>query len=183
MVHVKQVKRLALACRTYSAGSITQFVTHFCETFSLELQIFTARSHSTYIYIWLFSLYLIIFYTIIFDLGLQTRKPDLLTPSEPILVIIVGFVILKNFFTSELFAQNIVPILDSSKSLDDYIHQVALVDCPSLVYFNNDIKALQTGGGFSVLQLLSLTIFRITIFLSGDTRQELDVTISEVSVV
>ena len=50
---------------------------------------------------------------------------------------------------------------------------------PSLVYSNNVIKAAQTGGGFSVLQLLSLPIVHTTIFLEGDTRREIDVTIAD----
>ena len=55
--------------------------------------------------------------------------------------------------------------------------------CPSLVYSNNDIKAAQTGGGFSVLQLLSLPIVHTTNYFAGDTRQELDVAIADVEVV
>ena len=54
-------------------------------------------------------------------------------------------------YTSEPFSQYLVPILDSSKPLAEYIQQVALLDIPSLVYSNNYIKASQTGGGFSVL--------------------------------
>ena len=76
-----------------------------------------------------------------------------------------------------------MPILDSSKSLADHICLVALADCPSLVYLNNYIKALQTGGGFSVLQLLSLPIVHTTIFLAGDTIRDLDETISDTAVV
>ena len=49
-------------------------------------------------------------------------------------------------------------ILDSIKSLADYIHQATLADRPSLVYSNNDIKAAQTGGGFSFLQLIYMPI-------------------------
>ena len=100
-------------------------------------------------------------------------------PSKPFLMIIVGFFIRKNVYTSGLFTQDLVPILDSSKSLVDYICQVALEDRPFLVYSNNDIKEAQTGGGFSFLQMLSLTIVYTTIFLSGDIRRELDVTIAD----
>ena len=70
--------------------------------------------------------------------------------------------------TSETFAQDLVNILDSSKSLDYYIHQVSLADRPSLVYSNNDTKTAQTGGGFSVLQLLSLLIVHATKVLAVD---------------
>ena len=49
------------------------------------------------------------------------------------------------------------------------------------MYSNNYIKSAQTRGGFSVLQLLSLTIVHTT-FFSGDTRRELDVTIADVEV-
>ena len=94
-------------------------------------------------------------------------------------MIIVGFVIINNVSTSDIFARDLVPILDSIKSLDDYICQVALEDFSSLVYSNNDIKAAQPGGGFSVLQMLSLTIVHATKFLVGDTRQEIDATISD----
>ena len=81
--------------------------------------------------------------------------------------------------SSDLFSQDIAPILDSSKSLDDYINQVSFVDLPSLVYSKNNIKAAQTGGGFSFLHLLSPIIVHTTIFLSGDTRRYLDLTISD----
>ena len=81
--------------------------------------------------------------------------------------------------TTDPFAQDVVPILDSRKSLADYIHHFYFESCTSLVYSNNDIKAAQPGGGFSVLQLISLTIFHKTIFLAGDTRQEIDVTIAD----
>ena len=84
-------------------------------------------------------------------------------------MIIFGFVIRKNVSTSEPFARDIVHILDSRKSLADYIHQVALEASTSLVYYKNDIKAAQTRGGFSVLHILSLTIFYTTIVLTGDT--------------
>ena len=40
-----------------------------------------------------------------------------------------------------------MPILDSGKYLADYIHQVDLAECTSLVYYNNDIKVVQAGGG------------------------------------
>ena len=53
----------------------------------------------------------------------------------------------------------------------------------SLVYSNNDIKAAQTGGGFSVLQLLSLPIVHTTNYFAGDTRWDLYVIISEAEVV
>ena len=78
--------------------------------------------------------------------------------SKTFLVIFVGFVIIKNVHIRESFARYIVPVLDGSKYFYDYICQVALEACPSLVYSNNDIKSAQTGGGFSFLQLLSLTI-------------------------
>ena len=84
---------------------------------------------------------------------------------------------------SEPFARDLVPKLDSSKSLAEYICKVALADRPSLVYSKNDIKAAQTGGGFSVLQLLSLPIIHTSNFLAGDTRRELDVTITDAEVV
>ena len=51
------------------------------------------------------------------------------------------------------------------------------------MYSNNGIKAAQPGGGFSVLQLLSLPIIYTPIFLAGDTRRELDVTIADAAVV
>ena len=54
----------------------------------------------------------------------QTLKPDLPSPSEPYLMIIVGLVIRKNVSTSE----PLVPVLDSSKSLAEYINQFALAD-------------------------------------------------------
>ena len=98
------------------------------------------------------------------------EKNCLITLSKTFLIIIVGFVIRKNVSTSEPFARDLVPILDSSKSLAEFIHQVDLAARPSLVYSNNDIKSAQTGGGSSVLQMLSLTIVHTTIFLSGDYR-------------
>ena len=85
-------------------------------------------------------------------------------------MVIFGFFILNNVSTSETFAQDLVHILDSSKSLADYICQVTLADRPSLVCFNNDIKAAQTGGVFSVLHLISFPIVHTSIFLEGDTR-------------
>ena len=96
-------------------------------------------------------------------------------------MIVVGFFIRNNVSTSEPYALYLAPILDSSKDLADYISKVALVDRPSLVYSKNDIKAVQNGGGFSVLHLLSLTIVHTTNFLASDTRQEIDVTIYDAS--
>ena len=75
-----------------------------------------------------------------------------------------------------------MPILDSIKSLDDYIFRVALMACTSLVYSNNGIKAAQNGLGFSVLQLISLSIVHRTNFLAGYTRKELDITIYDLAV-
>ena len=98
-------------------------------------------------------------------------------------MIIVGFVIRKNVSTSYTFAQDLVPILDSSKSLAEYICQVNLDAHPSLVYSNNDIKEVQTGGGFSVLHMISLPIVYTTNYLAGDTRRAIDVTISDMAVV
>ena len=63
--------------------------------------------------------------------------------------------------------------------MDEYILQIVLVARPSLVYFNNDIKSAHSGVDFSVIQLLSQTIIRTTNFLEGDTRLELDVTITD----
>ena len=99
------------------------------------------------------------------------------------LMIIVGFLIRKNVSKSELFARYLVPILDSSKSLADYIRQIVLAACTSLVYSNNDTKAAQNGGGFSVLQLIYLTIVHTTNVLAGDTRRDHGVTIADVAVV
>ena len=98
-------------------------------------------------------------------------------------MIIIGFVIHKNVSTSEPFAQDLVPILDISKSLADYICQVALAALPSLVYYKNYIKAAHIGGGFSVLHLLSLRIAHKNIFLTGDTRREINVTIDDAEVI
>ena len=42
-------------------------------------------------------------------------------PSKPFLIIIVSFVICKTVSTYDPFARYLVPILDSSKSLADYI--------------------------------------------------------------
>ena len=98
-------------------------------------------------------------------------------------MIIVGFVIRKNVSTSDPLARYIVAILDSRKYLAEYICQVALADRTSLVYSNNDTKASLTVGGFSVLHMLSLSIVYTTIGLAGDTRKELDVTITDASVV
>ena len=42
---------------------------------------------------------------------------------------------------------------------------------------------MQTGGGFIVLYMLSLPIVYTTIFLAGDTRQDLDVTISYAEII
>ena len=84
---------------------------------------------------------------------------------------------------SEPFARDLVPKLDSSKSLAEYICKVALADRPSLVYSKNDIKAAQTGGGFSVLQLLSMPIVHTANFLAGDNRRELDLAITDVAVI
>ena len=61
-------------------------------------------------------------------------------------------------------------ILDSSNYLDDHISQVSLEALPSLVYSKNDIKAAQTGGVFSGLQLLSLSIVYTTNYLAGDNK-------------
>ena len=79
-------------------------------------------------------------------------------------MIIFGFFIRNNVSTSDPFAQDLVTILDRSKCLDDYICQVSLAALPSLVYFNNDTKAAHTGGGFSVLEILYLTIVHTNIF-------------------
>ena len=148
ILHVKQVKRCALACKTYSAGSVTHFCGFALRNHEFSLHVLTVR---TYI-------------SIISASEPQTRKPDLSSPSEPFLMIIVGFVIRTNVSTSEPLARDLVPIFDSSKYLADYIRQVALSARPSLVYSNNDIKAAQTGGGCSVLQLLSLPIVHTTNF-------------------
>ena len=129
--HVKQVKLYALACKTNLAKSVT----HFCG--------FALRSHT-------FSLHVLIvctYFTIISASEPHTHNPDLPSPSKPFSVIIVGFVIHKNVSTSEPFAQYLVPKLDSSKSLADYICQVYLAAHPSLVYYKNDIKAVQMGQG------------------------------------
>ena len=148
ILQVKQLICCALACKTYSSRSVT----HFCG--------FAFRSHE-------FSLHVLTvrtYFTTISASELQTRKPDLPIPSDPFLMIIVGFVIHKNMSTSDPFAWDLVPILDSSKSLADYICQVALAACPSLVYYNNGTEAAQTRGGLSFLQLLSLPIVHTTIF-------------------
>ena len=75
-----------------------------------------------------------------------------------------------------------MPILDISKSLDDFISQVYLETSPTLVYYNNYIKAAQNGGGFSVLHLIFLSIAHTNNVLAGDTRLELDVNITDVAV-
>ena len=106
-----------------------------------------------------------------------------MSPSKLFSMIIVGFFIRKNLPTSDQFAQDLVHILDSSKSLVDYIHKVALAYRPSLVYSKNETKAAQPGGRFSILQLISLPIFRTTNVLEGDTRRDIDVTIADVEVV
>ena len=163
---VKQVKCHALACKTYLAQSMT----HFCS--------FALRSHK-------FSLHFVTvrtYFTIFSVSDTQTRKPDLLSPSRTFLIIVVGFVIRKNVSTIEPFARDILHILDSSRSFSEYICQFSLADRPSLMYSKNDIKAAQTGGGFSVLQLLSLPIVHTTNVLAGDTRRELDLTISDAAV-
>ena len=59
------------------------------------------------------------YFTIISASEPQTFKPDLPSPSELFLVVIVGFVILNNVSTSEPFSRDIVPILDSSKYFFD----------------------------------------------------------------
>ena len=110
ILHVKQVKRRALECKTYSY----RIVTHFCG--------FALRSHKC-------SLHVITVYTyfsIISASEPQNQKPDLPSPFDPFLMIIVGFVICNNVYTNDPFARYLVPILDSSKSLADYIFQVAL---------------------------------------------------------
>ena len=142
-------------------------MTHFCG--------FALRSHKISLHILTVRMY----FTIISDSEPQTCKPDLPSPSVPFFIIIFGFVIRKNVCTSETFDRYFVTILDSRKSLDEYTHQDFFIDFPSLVYSNNDIKAAQPGGGFSVLQMLSLTIVHATKFLVGDTRQEIDATISD----
>ena len=50
------------------------------------------------------------------------------------------------------------------------------------MYSKNDIKAAQTGGGFSVLQLLSLPIVYKNNYLEVDNRWYIDVTIAETEV-
>ena len=104
------------------------------------------------------------YFTFVSDSDPKTCKPNLLSPSNPFSVFISGFVIRNNFSTSEPFDRYLVPILDIIKSLADYIFQVDFMDRPSLVYSNKDIKAAQTVGDFSVLNLLSLTIVYATIF-------------------
>ena len=118
---------------------------------SSEPQIFTARSHSTYA----------------FHNHLFFHTANLKThPYEPFRAIFGGCCWIcytkRVLFTSEPFAQDILPILDSRKSLFGYICQVLMEGCPSLMYSKNNIKAVQTGWGFSVLQLLSLTIIHTT---------------------
>ena len=57
-----------------------------------------------------------------------------------------------------------MPILDSRKSLADYIFQVALEALPSWMYYNNGTKAAKIGGGFSSLQLIYLSIVHKLLF-------------------
>ena len=119
-----------------------------------------------------------------FEIHLGCEESKFLdNPSKPFLMIIVGFVINKDVSTSDPFDQDIVRILDSSKYLAEYICQVSLADRTFLVYSDNAIKAAHTGGGFSVLQLLSLPIVYITNVLAGDNRRELDVTIADAVVI
>ena len=94
ILHTKQVIHRALACKTYSSGSVT----HFC---GLAL-----RSHK-------FSLHVLtvcMYFTIISASDPKTRKTDLPSPSELFSMIIVGFVIRKNVSASEPFARDIVPM-------------------------------------------------------------------------
>ena len=76
-----------------------------------------------------------------------------------------------------------MPLLDISKSLDDFISQVYLETSPTLVYYNNYIKAAQNGGGFSVLHLIFLSIAHTNNVLAGDNRRELDLAITDVAVI
>ena len=94
----------------------------------------------------------------------KTCKPELPSPYKPFSFIIVGSVIRKNVSTSEPLDQDIVPILDNSKSLAEYIFQVDFVAHPYLVYSNNEIKAAPAGGDFSIQQLISLPIVHTNIF-------------------
>ena len=143
-----QLKLHALACKTYLDGSVTHFPALFIGSMNF---------HCT------FSQYVLIS-QILSASEPQTCKPDLPSPSEPFSIIVVGFGIRNNVCTSEPFAGDLIPVLDSSKSLDGYIFQVPLKYCPSLVYSKNDIKAAQTGGVFSVLHVLSLPIVHTTNF-------------------
>ena len=54
------------------------------------------------------------------------EKNFLIALSKTFFMIVVVFVIRKNVSTSEPFARDLVPILDSSKSLAEYIHQIDL---------------------------------------------------------
>ena len=85
--------------------------------------------------------------------------------------------------TREPFAWDIVPLLDISKSLDDFISQVYLGDTPFLLYYNNYTKSGKNGRGFSFLHEILLSIAHTNNVLAGDTRQELDVTITDVAVI
>ena len=163
----KTSKTPCLACKTYSSVSVT----YFCY-FAIRSHTFSRKFLTVHIY-----------FKIISASEPQNRKTDLPIPSKPFLIAIVGFVIVNNMSTSEPFARYIVPILDSSYSLDDYTRQVALAARPPLVYSNNYIKAAQIGGGFSVLQLLFLTIVHTSIYLVGDTIRELDVKTAEAGVI
>ena len=58
-----------------------------------------------------------------------------------------------------------------------------MADNPSLLYYKNYIREAKNGGGFSVLQLLFLSIVHANNFLAGDTRQELDLGITDVAVI
>ena len=101
--HIKQVKQCDLACKTYSDGSVT----HFC--------IFAIWSHKFSLHVLTVSTY----FTIMSTSDPQTLKSDLLVPSEPFSMIIVGFGIHKNVSTSDPFDQDLVSILDSSKCFSD----------------------------------------------------------------
>ena len=52
----------------------------------------------------------------------KTTKTYLMSPPKLFSMNIFGFVIRKNFPTSDPFDRDLVHILDSSKSLVDYIH-------------------------------------------------------------
>ena len=88
ILHVKTLKRRALAYKTYLYGSVTQFVTHFCD--------FAIRIHKCSLHVLTVRTYIVDYYLRSQLFSSQpslflSSEPKLISLSKPFLMVIVGF--------------------------------------------------------------------------------------------